>query len=232
MVHCFWKMTGGIFYMHKKLICINVFCGLILVVMLVFTVRNSYADDSFSVAGNSIDVSINGQNRHCDLNVTPSYAIESSDNQALIVSARGYLLISDLKKCSTDNAVRINQIPDGVGILSDINLAKGLYIALDPVTTQPALYLATVAKFNSKKNLVTLSGSYVTEKGMDQLKHAAFSVSGDAGSSIFSPDGQYVAPDGQIDCSEEAYPGVWDIQSNKRIETDRNACNALFSPKK
>jgi hypothetical protein len=64
---------------------------------------------------------------------------------------------------------------------------------------------------------------------MNQLKRAVFSASGDAGSSVISLDGRYVAPNGQIDCGEDAYPGVWNIQANKRVAADANACNALFA---
>ncbi|SFU24781.1 hypothetical protein SAMN05192563_102991 [Paraburkholderia aspalathi] len=149
-----------------------------------------------------------------------------------MVSERGYVVVSDLKVCRSGAPVHVSEIPNGVGFLSDINVAKGVYVALDFVSTQPTLYLATVAKIGSKKNMVTLGGAYTGGKGVSQLKRAAFSASGDAGSSVISPDGRYVAPNGQLDCGEDAYPGVWDIQKNKRVAMDGDACNALFTREK
>lgn len=200
--------------------------------MLALFIPPAYADDSFTTAGTSIHAVIGGQTMQCTLDVTPSYAVVSADRRALIVSERGYVPLSDLQACRSGTPVRVREIPTGVGFLSDINVAKGVYVALDFVSTQPTLYLATVAKIGSKKNMVTLDGAYVGGKGVHQSQRAAFSASGDAGSSVISPDGRYVAPNGQIDCGDDAYPGVWDIEANKRVTVDGDACNALFAAKK
>lgn len=214
--------------MQPKIFCRKFLRNSVLFVGLALSALMARADDSFAVDGDAINSSIGGQSKRCVLDVAPSYAVESADNQALIVSARGYVSIFDLKNCKANVPLHVSEIPSGVGALSDINLSKGLYVALDFAATQPKLYLATVAKIGSKKNLVSLGGAYVEGKSIDQLKSTAFSVSEDVGSSTISPDGRYVAPSGQIDCSDDAYPGVWDIQKNKKVSTDRDSCNKLF----
>ncbi|WP_167378503.1 hypothetical protein [Paraburkholderia aspalathi] len=218
--------------MQLRKFCLKVQFQMVCVAMLAVVVPTAYADDSFTIAGKSINAVIDGQSRQCALDITPSYAVESADGGALMVSERGYVVVSDLKVCRSGAPVHVSEIPNGVGFLSDINVAKGVYVALDFVSTQPTLYLATVAKIGSKKNMVTLGGAYTGGKGVSQLKRAAFSASGDAGSSVISPDGRYVAPNGQLDCGEDAYPGVWDIQKNKRVAMDGDACNALFTREK
>lgn len=214
--------------MLQKIFCLEIISAFVLAVVSATYPQASYADDSFSINGKFIDASIDGKNVHCGLDSPPVYAVESADSQSVIVSDRGYILKSDLKNCQAAGNIHVSKIPDGVGFLSDINASKGIYVSLDFVSTQPMLYLATVAKIGSKKNLVDLDGAYVVGKNITQLRKTAFSTSGDAGSSAISPDGRYVAPDGQIDCSQDAYPGVWDVLRNSRVFVNADACNNLF----
>ncbi|MEM5405430.1 hypothetical protein [Paraburkholderia unamae] len=203
-----------------------------LVTAPVIFAQGCYADDDLSIDGKFIIKSSKDGNIQCALDAAPTFAVESADGQAVIVSERGYVLMSDLKKCRAGSALHVAEIPKGVGFLSDINVSKAVYVSLDFVSTQPMTYLATVARIGSKNNLVNLDGAYIAAKSINQLKKTAFSASGDAGSSTISPDGRYVAPSGQIDCSKEAYPGVWDIANNKRVFVEPEACNDLFKQAK
>ena len=218
--------------MLRKIFCLNSLIILSLAIASAISSKESCADENLSINGKFIDASLNGKNIHCALDATPAYAVESADGQAVIVSERGYVLMSDLENCQAGNPLHVAEIPKGVGFLSDINVSKAVYVSLDFVSTQPMTYLATVARIGSKNNLVNLDGAYIAGKSVNQLKKTAFSASGDAGSSTISPDGRYVAPGGQIDCSNDAYPGVWDIAKNKRVFVDPEACNALFKQAK
>ncbi len=218
--------------MQQKTSCRKNFFPTSLLIAFSIHATSTYADTEYSINGNHINTSIDGKISNCSLDVTPTSAVESADGKAVIVSDRGFVLISDLATCRTEAPIHVIQIPKGVGFLSDINVSKGIYVSLDFVSTRPTSYLATVAKLGSKKNLVDLDGAYISKKGVNKLQETAFTSSGEAGSSTISPDGRYVAPNGQIDCSENAYPGVWDINKNKRVFLASDACNRLFSTSK
>jgi hypothetical protein len=191
----------------------------------VFFSGSAFADESYEVIGFSLKIDA-GQ--VCSLDKSPRYAVESYDKSAVMVSETGYVLRRDLLHCQTGHAVHVFSIPSNVGVLSDINISKGIYVALDFVSTRPTTYLATVARVGSTRNLVSINGAYLADKRLDDLKGFAFGGNGGAGTSVISPDGRFVAPDGQVDCAEDAYPGVWDIQGNRRVKTTDDACAALF----
>jgi hypothetical protein len=197
----------------------------ILLIFLTLLAGPASADESYEVIGSSLKFD---NNRACLLDKIPQYAVESYDKSAVMVSGTGYVLTQELLHCQADRAVRVHSIPSKVGVLSDINVSKGIYIALDFVSTQPFSYLATIARIGSSKNLVSINGAYVAGRKLDDLKKFAFGGSGEAGTSITSPNGRIVAPNGQVDCTDDAYPGVWDIQRNKRIIATDEACAALF----
>jgi hypothetical protein len=196
-------------------------------VVILFFSGLAIADDSYKV----VDSSLKFNASHiCLLNRKPKYAVESYDKSAVMVSETDYVIKRDLLHCQAGHAVRVFSIPSNVGVLSDINISKRVYVALDFVSMQPITYLATVARIGSSRNLVSINGAYIAGKKLGDLKGFAFGSSGDAGASIISPDGRYVAPDGQMDCTEDAYPGVWDIQRNRRVKAVGAACSALFKP--
>jgi hypothetical protein len=190
-----------------------------------FVVGTSYADDTYEVAGSSLKID---SSRMCLLDKPPLYAVESFDKSAVMVSETGYVAKQELVNCQAGRAVHVLSIPMSVGVLSDINLSKGIYVALDFVSAQPFTYLATVAHIGTSRNLVSVNGAYVAGRKLSELRKSAFGGSGDAGTAIISPDGRYVAPTGQMDCSQDAYPGVWDVQGNRRVVATDDACAALF----
>ena len=191
----------------------------------VFVWGTGYADDTYQVAGSSLKID---SSRMCLLDRPPLYAVESFDGSAVMVSETGYVAKQELAHCQAGRAVHVLSIPSNVGILSDINLSKGIYVALDFVSAQPFTYLATVARIGSSRNLVSVRGAYVAGRKLSELKKSAFGGSGEAGTAILSPTGRYVAPTGQIDCSQDAQPGVWDIPGNRRVVATDDACAALF----
>ncbi|WP_157768120.1 hypothetical protein [Burkholderia ambifaria] len=182
----------------------------------------------FRASGNRIEI-LNNDGRMCVLDQQPSTAVESFDGSAVIISERGYVEKDDLDRCVPNVMVHVSTIPRNVGVLADINLGAKLYVAVDFVTVRPMRYLATVARLDSVKNLVTINGAYLDGQSLSKLQRYAFGSSGEAGSAVISPDGRYVAPAGQIDCSEDASPGVWDIEGNIKVITGEQSCNKLFS---
>lgn len=192
--------------------------------VLFFVVENTWAE-SYEVVGASVKV---GESKVCLLDREPRYAIESFDKSAVMLSETDYVDRRELDHCRTGEAVRVLSISSGVGVLSDINISKGVYVALDFVDVRPFAYLATVAHVGSSKNLVSVKGSYVAGRKISELRGAAFNSGGEAGTSIISPDGRYVSPNGEMDCSKTSYPGVWDIKNNRRVVVEDDVCTALF----
>ncbi|MFL9903872.1 hypothetical protein PQR75_35655 [Paraburkholderia fungorum] len=203
----------------------------VLPLLLAVSLPAMSADISYSMRANTITVSANGQSRICQLAHAPRFAVESFDKTALIVSERGYVPVRSLEECNAAVPISISSIPRGVGVLADVNLTKGLYVALDYVNVQPFLYLATVAHLGSSKNLVTLNGAYVPRRKLSEQRRHAFNGSGDAGSAIISPDGRFVAPTAAMNCTDDAYPGVWDISKNEHVLVDAASCSQLFGSK-
>ncbi|CAG4893520.1 hypothetical protein [Paraburkholderia gardini] len=194
----------------------------------VFFVGTAYADDTYEVVGSTLKVN---SSRMCLLDKPPLYAVESFDKSAVMVSETGYVAKQELADCQAGRPVYVHSIPSNVGVLSDINLSKSIYVALDFVGARPFIYLATVARIGTSRNLVSVKGAYVAGRKLSDLRKSAFGGSGEAGTAIISPNGRYVAPSGQMDCSEYAYPGVWDVQDNRRIVATDTACAALFKYK-
>ena len=140
-----------------------------------------------------------------------SNLILNSQKDAIIVSDTDFVLVGDIIACK-NGSVKAISIPDKVdGFLADVNLRAGIYLALGVQSFPPRLYLATVAKFGSSKNLVKLPGS--TLGGTDKT---AFTYDEQRPGRI-SSDGRYVAPSGVIECDEDSYPGVWDIEKKVRV---------------
>lgn len=198
--------------------------GLVVLASVFFAVA-AHADDTYEVAGSSITID---SSRKCLLDKPPLYAIESFDKSAVMVSESGYIPKQDLATCQAGRVVHVLSIPSNVGVLSDINLSKDIYVALDFVSVRPFTYLATVAHIGTSRNLVSIRGAYISGRKLSELRESAFGGSGEAGTAIISRNGRYVAPSGEMDCSQDAYPGVWDVRGNRRVVTTDDACATLF----
>lgn len=166
----------------------------------------------------SVEITSPGSGKHrCQLRSTIEQAKLSFDQSAIIVSANGYIPTDKLNSCG-DSSIKPLTIPAAAGILVDISVKNNVYIALLPVSTQPFSYLATVGRVGKLKNVISLPGAYVVRQSRTRQLQQAFSYSEDGGPSAkISLNGRYVTVDGSMDCSENAYPGVWDIKKNRRV---------------
>jgi hypothetical protein len=198
------------------------------IILLAGSVMADQTTSDYLADGKHLNITVKGKLRRCLLNKKIESAVESFDRSAVIVSERGYVSTEAAARCMPNVPIKISLIPAGVGTLADINLRSGLYVSLDFVSVQPMTYVATIARLNSVRNLVTLDGSFISGRKLSELQKHSFGSSGDAGSAAISPDGRYVAPAGQINCGVFGSPGVWDIAKNKRVITDDEACLALF----
>lgn len=168
----------------------------------------------------------------CRLAVQVPLARLSFDKSAVIVSDTSYLAMSDIRNCNGRRLVP-KEIDTSVGTLVDVNGSAKLYLTLDVISTAPLAYLATVARFGSRRNLVSLPGAYVEGKTLSELQEHGFSYDPDEPPRI-APSGRYVSPSGAPDCSPYAFPGVWDLENGVRVSfsgqatTIQERCDALF----
>lgn len=180
----------------------------------------------------SINILHDGRTRTCQVEAEIAKAVISFDESALIVSHDSYIPIEEIRDCG-EQSITPKNIPPKSGILSDINLSHNIYIALLPVSTEPLSYLATVSNIQSDKNLISLPGAYVEGSSEEDQLQSAFVYSDDGESlSKIAKNGRYVSADGEIECSEDAYPGVWDILDNKKVvflgNSSEKQCRELF----
>lgn len=171
----------------------------------------------------------------CKIDRRVSQVRLSTDAQSLIISGNGFLPLNRLENCN-EAPLHVQLTPESGGLLQDVNLAKSLYLGLIPVTTQPMAYLAVVARLGSSANTISMPGALVDSQSIAQQQRQAFSYADDIGPfAMISPDGRYVDPSGRLDCSADAYPGVWDLVAKRRVVVEGNpraraaACRNLFA---
>lgn len=169
----------------------------------------------------------------CTLENKALKAQMSFDKSAVILSDTEFISMSTLEKCGT-HPLKADHISSTVGLLVDVNISKGLYLALDPISASPLSFLATVGRIGSSRNLVNLSGAYVEGVSLAQLQAGGFAFNPDTDPPRIAPNGRFVSPGGSPDCSESAYPGVWDLENNKRVvfaglrQDHQSECDVLF----
>jgi hypothetical protein len=216
--------------------------GLILVQFILQTANATEHDKKIAlelaITGRAIRlVSQNGRTESgpCLLPKTYKSPKLSFDKSAVILSDREYFGINSIKLCK-QQPIRVNRIKSGVGTLIDINIPANLFLALDVISTSPLSFLATVAHLKSSRNLIDLPGAYVSNRNLKALQEQGFSYNAEFSQPRISISGRYVTPSGEVDCSENAYPGVWDLRDKKRVVfqnpiSDAQAkCEALFRP--
>ena len=171
----------------------------------------------------------------CRLSTRAWRARLSFDGLTLFVSENGYVPVQELRTCGAA-PVQVLTTPAVAGLLEDVNTFKSLYVGLLPVSTQPISYLAVVGRIGSTKNLSSLPGAYLdslTKRGRQQR---AFVYADEAGPfAKISLDGRYVSVNGKLDCSRDAYPGIWDLPLHRKVVLKGNpqeqelACQQLFA---
>jgi hypothetical protein len=175
--------------------------------------------------------------RACVFQSVISQAKLSFDGSAVIVSENTYVPTKRLLSCRS-SPVTVYGTPISTGMLVDINIKSRLYIALLPVATQPYSYLATVGTVGLMTNIISLPGAYIAKQSHNKQLESAFSYSEDGGPTAkISLNGKYVSVNGVIDCSEDAYPGVWDVKNNRKVNLIEEGfpgnvkCQSLFLSK-
>lgn len=193
----------------------NKFIATISIFLVIYS--HAAAETIYSINNGKIIINDDEGEVECAIKGELLYAVLSSDKSALIVSGRGYVPISALEQCKLGATISSLMIPVNNGALSDINVDHGIYVALDLIAVRPARYLAIVSNVGSSKNLISLDGSYIRGMSMRQLRGKGFIAVDIPGTARISKDGRFVAASGEIDCGNEAYPGVWDVKANKKI---------------
>lgn len=160
-----------------------------------------------------------GTRSSCQVNQRIQRTRLTHDRKGVLVLPHGYVTVQDLRTCNSKQvSVRMN--PQEGGEIEDIHFTAGLYIGLLPVGTQPLSYLAVISRLGENKNLFRLAGSYPEGNLTDQALRQSFTYDADANVPTFakfSPDGRYVSPGGEPDCSADAHPGVWDLKTRKKV---------------
>ena len=184
---------------------------------------------------NFIEVqSEDGKSKRCKLASAAGRAALSFDRKTLMISATGYVKTQSLIHCS-EKTVPVEHTPSNKGYLVDFNSLKRRYIALDFVALQPLSYIAYVGEIGKRKNLVNLPGAYSDKKSLKKMQSEGF---GYLEESIFSPrislNGRYAAVSGEISCSSDSHPGVWDLEQNRKVifsgDVDSSEkCESLFA---
>jgi hypothetical protein len=170
----------------------------------------------------------------CQLSAAPSRARLSFDGLSLLVTPNGFVPVRALRSCGK-RPLLIRTVAEAVGMLEDVNASHRLYVGLLPVSTQPLAYLAVVGTLGSARNRVNLPGAYVNSQSDERRQQQAFSYADEAGPyAKISRDGRYVAPNGEVDCSRDAYPGIWNLATGQKVvlagtpDSVQSSCKALF----
>ncbi|HKR42628.1 MAG TPA: hypothetical protein VJU59_23635 [Paraburkholderia sp.] len=142
----------------------------------------------------------------------------------VILASREYVSVDSIVSCN-NGVAPVRRIPAKAGFVVDVNLAKGIYLALDIFGTTPMSFSATVARLDSTRPVADFPGMYSASKSKRTIEEEAFTYSG--GGSI-SEDGRYVSADGTMQCTAESYPGVWDLVRKQRVVRE-DGCESLFT---
>ncbi|QEO99216.1 hypothetical protein XOCgx_4229 [Xanthomonas oryzae pv. oryzicola] len=189
------------------------------------------ADSDYSRSSDRYVVKVSGKSVHdCRLSKPIEMLRLSSDKQFLIVSYNSYVGVSSLESCA-GKVVQTSALNAKNGLLMDINSRQKTYLSLISVSTQPMSFVAFMGKIDAPgKNLLEgMPGAYRNLASPTDQAGDAFSFDDSQGRyGTISVTGRYVAPDGFVDCSENSYPGVWDIEKKVKVITDDESCSSLF----
>ncbi|NSX06284.1 hypothetical protein [Cupriavidus gilardii] len=207
-------------------------------------IAGAFVDPSFALRSDGREVAIqdgNGKTLVCELGFKADSAEPSSDGAALIVSDTEYVLMEDLSRCEQARPSK-KSIPAAAGTLIDLNINKDIYLSIDPISTTPPSFLATIARIGTSRNLVGIPGAYVKSMPLEQLQKYGFAYDDSRAKGRLSADGRFASPNGEMDCGPNSYPGVWDISANRKVVAPADVqehgaegiagwCRLLFSRK-
>ncbi len=172
--------------------------------------------------------------KQCSLSTPGFDFFLSHDRNTVIFGKNRYIPFEDILGCDHKSPLLLKRIPVS-STLTDMNLEKNLYVAVNAVATAPQLLcVATVGRLGSTKNLVNLPGADIPGASEEQKLETAFEC---PERSLISSDGRYVSITPEVDCSDSSYPGVWDIHGNTKVvfpaqdfseQEASEKCRALF----
>ncbi len=141
----------------------------------------------------------------------------TTDKKAvLLANTYSYLYLDDILHCNGKDIslyqVPVPDPPHG-GSVIDMNFDKKIYLAVVLEDVRSQRYTAVVAHFGSSKNLIKAVG-FTTNQMVDSYSSFPLDDAGYGGK--ISLNGKYIFPD-ELDCTEEVFPGVWDIENNKKV---------------
>ncbi|MGF6244193.1 hypothetical protein P3T42_005958 [Paraburkholderia sp. GAS38] len=183
-----------------------------------------YVDSSHSVA--LIDA--NNSATQCALdrqikNISPHL---NWNKQVILLSDVDYVSVADVLACR-GGKVSASRIPARVGFVVDVNLKRNIYLSLDAVSAGPLTFAATVARLGKTTPLADFQGMYMPEKRFEKIQEEGFDYD-DSMPGRISPDGRYVSANGSMDCTDDSYPGIWDLQTRKKVVRP-DGCEQLFT---
>jgi hypothetical protein len=143
----------------------------------------------------------------------------------IILTDIDFVTLDDVQTCSGGSA-QPSEIPKKVGFLVDVNPRYGIYLALDVVAVSPMAFSATVARLGTTHSLLNAPGIFSWKKSEERVKEEAFGYV-ESTSGRISSNGRYVSADGTMDCTSNAYPGVWDLLLRKNVISE-DGCDDLF----
>lgn len=158
----------------------------------------------------------------------------------LIASNNEYLVVDDIINCK-EKSISIHSIQyfdEDISSIIDVNFEKKIVLALVVIDAHLREYQAIVSKFNGNENLLSGKGFWSNTKNEPDNDSLFY-----PGRTIYhgkiSANGKYVAPN-DLDCTEDSFPGVWDIERKTKVAfledkddavIDRK-CKQLFSDEK
>lgn len=183
---------------------------------------------AFDPSTNVVSVDVGGKNAsRCSLSqklahVAPRFNWNKS---VIILTDIDFVTVQDIQTCA-GGRVRSSRIPKTVGFLVDVNPRYGIYLALDIEAVSPMAFSATVARLGATHSVLDAPGIFNREKGEERVKEEAFGYA-DSTPGRISSNGRYVSADGTMDCTSNAYPGVWDLLLRKNVISEEG-CDDLF----
>lgn len=168
-------------------------------------------------------------------------SLTSDGKGLLIASGNNYLAVKDLKTCNGSDITlhSIHYFDEEISSVIDVNFDKQLVLALVVIDAQKRLYQAILSDFNGTRNIFTAKGFWHESAENTSDSNDSFSLGLSLYIGKISSNGKYVTP-GDLDCSVDSFPGVWDIEKKKKVVFYSNKsalniadkCRLLFSAKK
>lgn len=150
----------------------------------------------------------------------------------LVASSNKFLKVKELKSCGSQplRLYNVQYADQDISTLIDINFEKKIVLALIVIDAQSGAHQAVVSRFNGKKNILSGKGFWEPNLKGVNISDDTFPVTDDYYYGKISFDGKYVAPN-DLDCSVDAFPGVWDIVQKKKVAFPEGKDDVIINSK-